>query len=127
MESHPDMKYWLINALCGVLVLFLLGIHMTTMHLSDLLALLAGTETEPLGWAQVMLRGESRLVTVTYVILLGTALFHGLYGLHTMLTEFWSGQRAAGLILVGCWSVGLVLFLVGTIATVLFHLLSQAP
>lgn len=116
------MKYWLLNAVCGVLVLFLLGIHMAVMHLDDVLALVIGTDPAPLDWSRVTLRGESRFFTITYVILLGSALFHGLYGLHTMLTELWSGPRAARLIPLGCWVAGVFLFLVGSIATVSFHL-----
>lgn len=121
------MKYWLINALCGVVVLFLLGIHMAGMHLDDLLAPVIDSSTEPLAWAQVNDRGQSLLITVSYVVLLGTALFHGLYGLHTILTERWSGRRAARIVLYGCWSAGVILFLTGTIATVSFYLLSQTP
>lgn len=121
------MKYWFINALCGILLLFLLGLHMATMHLDDVLALLIGSDTEPLGWTQVSGRGRSNAVAMSYIVLLGAALFHGLYGLHTLLTEFWSSRRAARLILIGCWSAGLILFVTGTIATVLFRLLNQSP
>jgi len=121
------MRYWLFNALCGVLVLFLLGVHMTTMHLDDLWALVSNADPEPLNWLQVSRRGQDRVVTATYIVLLGTALFHGLYGLHTMLTELLPGRRAARLVLVGCWSFGLLLFFVGTFVTVAFHVLSQVP
>lgn len=125
--NNAHMKYWLVNALCGVVVLFLLGGHMAGMHLDDLLALVFGSSTEPLEWAEVNDRGQSPFFTVSYVFLLGTALFHGLYGLHTILTERWSGRRAARLILYGCWSAGVILFLTGTIATVSFHLLTVTP
>ena len=125
--NNAHMKYWLINALCGVVVLFLLGSHMAGMHLDDRLALVIGSSTEPLVWAQVNDRGQSPLFTISYVVLLGTALFHGLYGLHTILTEHWSGWREARLILYGCWSAGVILFLTGTIATVSFHLQTVTP
>lgn len=125
--NDARMKYWFINALCGVAILFLLGMHMIGMHLDDLLALVIGSSTEPLGWHKVIDRGKSPVMTVSYVLLLGAALFHGFYGLHTLLTEFWSGRRAARLILIGCWSAGLLLFLTGTIATVSFHLLTRIP
>lgn len=36
------MRYWFLNALCGILVLFLLGTHMTTLYLDDLVAALVG-------------------------------------------------------------------------------------
>lgn len=121
------MKYWFINALCGVLVLFLLGMHMATMYLDDLMASVFGRDMDALSWAKVSDRGQSGLLTATYVIFLGTALFHGFYGLHTVLTEFWAGPRADRSILVGCWVVGLILFLTGTIATVSFYVLNGIP
>lgn len=121
------MKYWLINAICGVLLLVMLGMHMATMHLDDVLILLIGNDDNPLGWPQVVERGKNNIVTAGYIVFLGTALFHGLYGLHTILTELWSGQRAERLIRYACWSAGLLLFLTGTIVTVSFGLLSQSP
>lgn len=120
------MKYWLINALCGVLLLVLLGVHMISMHLDDVLAKLVSGDGQALEWASVRRRGQSLFVTVTYVVFLGTALFHGLYGLHTMLTEFCSGRRAARWIFVGCWSLGIFLFVTGTIATLSFFVLARA-
>ena len=116
-----ETKFWLINIVCGVVILAFLGMHMAIMHLDDLLALLQPALSEPLTWPQVSGRGESGFFTLTYVLLLGTALFHGLYGVRTMLTEFWSGERAARVILLGCWATGSVLFGVGTVATVVFH------
>ena len=82
--------------------------------------------TEPLSWAQVSQRGASGLYTAIYITLLGTALFHGLYGLRTVLTEFWTGERAAKRINVGCWFLGLGLFLVGTLAAIFYHLQQAA-
>lgn len=119
------MRYWLINAICGLIVLILLGMHMTSMHLNDLLALVIGGDAEPLSWSQVSLRGQSQLYTMTYIVLLGTALFHGLYGLHTVLTEVWSGRRAEKLILFVCWAAGLLLFGFGAVAAVAFYVLQS--
>jgi succinate dehydrogenase/fumarate reductase cytochrome b subunit len=120
------MRYWFLNAFCGLLLLFLLGAHLAGLYLGTLLSSLLGTDLNPLAWAQVSERGESILTTVTYVLFLGTALFHGFYGLHTMLVEFWPGRRAARIALLGCWSAGLVLFLIGTVATVSFFFVNQS-
>ncbi len=121
------MKYWLLNATCGLLILVLLGAHMAMMHLDMTLGLLWGSNADPLSWNQVALRGESRTMTIGYVVLLGAALFHGLYGLHTVLTEFLAGQRAARLIRMGCWATGILLFLVGTASTLIFHQFGSLP
>ena len=124
MSTAPT-KYWLINAACAVVVLLLLGMHMAGIHLDDVMALIFGSNTEPLSWAQVNARGTSTFMTVSYILLLGTALFHGFYGLHTILTEFWPGPRASRVVLFGCWAAGIVLFLTGSIATVAFHFQAQ--
>lgn len=120
------MKYWLLNAVCGLLVLVLLGGHMATMHLDDIMALVTGGSTEPLSYGEVTKRGYSLPMAAAYVLLLGTALFHGLYGVHTMLTERWSGARAAARIRLGCWLLGLVLFVVGAGGSVIFYLQGQS-
>lgn len=120
------MRYWFLNAVCGLLVLLLLGLHMGALYLDDLMSVIFGTPGGALDWSNVSGRGQSAMVTLVYVVFLGTALFHGLYGLHTMLTEYWSSRRAARLILSGCWIAGLLLFIVGTVATVTFHFQSQA-
>ena len=116
------MKYWLLNALCGLAVLVLLGGHMATMHLDDVMALVTGGNTEPLAFAEVSRRGRSAGMAAAYVLLLATALFHGLYGVHTILTERWSGARAAARIRLGCWALGVTLFVVGAGGTLLFYL-----
>lgn len=119
------MRYWILNALCGLIVLVLLGAHMATMHLDDVMALVTGGSTEPLAYDQVTRRGHSLPMAAGYVLLLASALFHGLYGVHTMLTERWSGARAGVRIRWGCWGLGLLLFFVGAGGTVLFYLQGQ--
>lgn len=119
------MRYWFLNALCGILVLFLLGTHMTTLYLDDLVAALVGHGGNALDWSQVSVRGKSGVAALIYVLFLGSALFHGLYGLHTMLVEKYNSPGADRRILVGCWAAGLLLFSTGTYATLSFYALSQ--
>lgn len=119
------MKYWLINALCGLIVLVLLGGHMATMHLDDVMALVTGGNTNPLDYEQVTQRGYSLPLALSYIVLLAAALFHGLYGVNTMFTERWTSARAALRIRLACWIVGLGLFVVGAGGTVVFYLQGQ--
>jgi len=115
------MRYWFLNAICGLIVLVLLTLHMFTMHLDDVLAPVFGGSTEPLSWLQVSARGASHGYTVIYIVLLATALFHGFYGLRTILTEVWTSERAARVIGLGCWFVGVALFTIGTVAAIAYH------
>ncbi len=114
------MKYWFLNALCGLVILVLLGGHMATMYLDDVLAVFFGGDTEPLSFASVGARGASLSMAIAYVVLLAAALFHGLYGMHTVLTERFSANAA--LIRTGCWIAGLVLFVVGAGGTLVYYL-----
>ena len=116
------MKYWFLNALCGLVLLVLLGGHMATMHLDDVMALVTGGSTEPLSFGEVSRRGTSLPMAIAYIVLLATALIHGLYGMHTLLTERWPGVLAAARIRAGCWLVGVVIFVVGAGGTVVFYL-----
>lgn len=115
------LKYWLLNAVAGSVVLLLAGIHLATFHLDDVLGPVLGLSTEPLAWAEVRARGASSIQVVAYIMLLATALFHGFYGLRTVLTEVWSSRRAAAAIGIFCWILGLSLFAVGTFAAIHFH------
>ncbi len=115
------MRYWFLNAICGLVVLVLLTMHMFTMHLDDVLALFFSVNTEPLGWDAVSSRGASVPYTAAYIVLLGTALFHGFYGLRTVLTEVWTGDAAGKLIRAGCWVLGLGLFAIGLAAALAYH------
>lgn len=109
-----DQGLWTWHLVAGVVILVLLGLHMTIMHLDEIVRVLSPAPGEPIAWANVMARGKSALFLVNYVLLLGAALFHGLYGLRNILFEL---NPAAGLkkalnavFLVG----GLALFVFGS-------------
>ena len=116
-----DIRYWAANIVSALVVLGVLGVHMGLIHLDGLLGLINPDWVGPLAWERVLARGESGFFTATYVLLVGTALFHGLYGLHTILTEVWDTPRASLRIAVGCWVAGILLFSVGTVAVLAFH------
>lgn len=59
-------------------------------------------------------------VEVNYLLLSGVVLFHGFYGLSTMLTEFWRGRAAVLVINSLCTLLGSGLFLLVLITTVRF-------
>ncbi len=111
-----DQSLWTWHLAAGAVILVLLGLHMLIMHLDAILPLAVSAPNggQPIDWANVVARGKSVFFMVTYVLLLGAALFHGLYGLRNILFEMnpKSGTKTVltGLILV----VGITLFAVGT-------------
>jgi succinate dehydrogenase/fumarate reductase cytochrome b subunit len=76
---------------------------------------------EAISKANSLFRDGQLFFTVTYVILLGVALFHGLYGLRTILFELTlkpSAEKAVSAILL---VLGLGLFGLGTWAAIAAH------
>jgi succinate dehydrogenase hydrophobic anchor subunit len=109
-----DQGLWTWHLVAGVVILVLLGLHMTIMHLEEIVRVFSPSPGEPIAWANVMARGKSVFFLMNYVLLLGAALFHGLYGLRNILFELnpASGLKKAlnAVFLVG----GLALFVFGS-------------
>ena len=68
-----------------------------------------------------LFRDGQLFFTVTYILLLGVALYHGLYGLRTMVFELTLKPAAEKAITVVLLIVGLGLFCLGTWAAVAAH------
>ncbi len=115
-----DQKLWTWHLAAGAVILVFLGLHMTIMHLNGVIALkgLNPAGGHPIEWANVAARARTGFFMVTYVVLLGAALFHGLYGLRNILFELdparWLKRTISAVLLIG----GLALFAVGTWAAV---------
>ena len=119
-----DQKLWTWHIVAGAVILVFLGLHMVTMHLEGVIEIASlnpergeRTQRGPIDWANVKARGDETFYMVTYVVLLGAALFHGLYGLRNILFELnpatWlqeGGHRgaaarwASGLFVFGTWA-----------------------
>lgn len=106
-----DRTLWTWHIGAGAVILVLLGLHMAIMHLNQTLGIFGA---EPLGWESVAQRATSLFFTVTYVLLLGAALYHGFYGLRNILLELDPGPGLRRTIDVGLSVVGLALFAFGT-------------
>ena len=109
-----DQQLWTWHVAAGVVVLVFLGLHMGIMHVDAILGLFNRPGTEAIDWANVVERARSAFYMVTYVVLLGAALFHGLYGLRNILFELnptSALKRGLSVLLV---VVGAGLFVVGT-------------
>ncbi len=115
-----DQKLWTWHLAAGIVILVFLGLHMTIMHLNGVLVLKGMNPAggHPIDWANVAARARSGFFMVTYVVLLGAALFHGLYGLRNILFELdparWLKRTISAVLLLG----GLGLFVYGTWAAI---------
>jgi succinate dehydrogenase / fumarate reductase membrane anchor subunit len=106
-----DRTLWTWHIGAGVVILVLLGLHMAIMHLNQTLGIFG---PEPVGWESVAERAQSVFFTVTYILLLGAALYHGFYGFRNILMELNPGAGVRRVINVGLSVIGLALFVFGT-------------
>lgn len=119
-------KYWTWHMTAGVALLLLLGLHMLIMHMVGTAQWFAPYGTEADEMKNSLFRDGKLFFTVTYILLLGAALYHGLYGLRTMLFELTLKPVAEKTITVVLLVVGLGLFGLGTWAAVAAHAVALA-
>jgi succinate dehydrogenase/fumarate reductase cytochrome b subunit len=107
-----DQTLWTWHLIAGLVILVLLGLHMGIMHLDTALGIFNPEGGHPIDWENVLARAQSLGFAISYILLLGAALFHGFYGLRNILLEAGIGARRA----VGrsLFVLGIALFLLGT-------------
>jgi succinate dehydrogenase / fumarate reductase membrane anchor subunit len=113
-----DQGLWFWHVAAGLAILVLAGLHMGIMHLDVILGIGNPAGGHPIDWANVVARGKSVAFLGTYVLLLGAALFHGLYGLRNIIYELTSARGWRALCNAVLIVMGLVLFVLGTWAAV---------
>ena len=121
-----ETKHWTWHMAAGVVILFLLGLHMLIMHLGGTTHLFAPQGGEVVSKANSLFRDGRLFFTVTYILLLGVALYHGLYGLRTILFELTLKPAVERVTTVALVVIGLGLFGLGTWAAIVAHAIAQA-
>ena len=121
-----ETKFWTWHMAAGVVIFVLLGLHMVIMHLGGLTHLFAPHGGEAVSRENSLFRDGRLFFTVTYILLLGVALYHGLYGLRTILFELTLKRAVEKAISVVLLVVGLALFGLGTWAAVAVHAIAMS-
>lgn len=121
-----ETKYWTWHMTAGVVILFLLGLHMLIMHLGGIVPLFAPHGGEAVSRENSLFRDGRLFFTVTYILLLGVALYHGLYGLRTILFELTLKPATEKAITFVLLVAGLGLFGLGTWAAITVHAVAVA-
>jgi succinate dehydrogenase / fumarate reductase membrane anchor subunit len=103
-----ESTLWLLFLLAGILILVTLSIHMGVMHLDSLLGI-----RDVLSYESTVERGRDIFFAVVYTVLLGAALYHGLYGLRTILGELTLPRGLEKIISWAFLLFGLVVFVYG--------------
>ena len=79
-----ESTLWLLHLLCGAVILVTLGIHFGIMHVGGIFGI---SHDEVLTFASVAGRSKMPFYLVVYLVLLAAALYHGLYGLRSIIFE----------------------------------------
>lgn len=121
-----ETKYWTWHMVGGVVILLLLGLHMLIMHLGGITHLFTPYGGEAVSKGNSLFRDGKLFFTITYVVLLGVALYHGLYGLRTILFELTLRPATEKVVTFIFLFTGLALFGLGTWAAVAVHAIATA-
>jgi len=109
-----DQRLWTWHVFAGLVILVFLGLHMTIMHLDALVGIFNPADPHPIAWKNVVARARQGFFLVSYVVLLGAGLFHGLYGLRNILFELGPGDATKRAINGALAFGGLAMFAFGT-------------
>ena len=107
---------WTWHLLAGVALALLLGMHMFIMHLDDIFNFFGGAKA--VSFTAVAERGKQVSFAISYILLLAAALYHGLYGLRTVIFELTLKPRAEKFITAAFALFGVILFIYGTSAAI---------
>jgi succinate dehydrogenase/fumarate reductase cytochrome b subunit len=121
-----ETKYWTWHMAAGVVILFLLGLHMLIMHVGGITHLFAPHGGEAASMQNSLFRDGALFFTITYVLLLGVGLYHGLYGLRTIVFELTLKPAAEKVVSLGFLILGLGMFGLGAWAAIAAHVIARA-
>ncbi len=108
-----ESTLWMLNLIAGAVILVLLGVHMAIMHLDAVLGFVGLAANSGVEASAVFARSKQALFMASYIILLGAALYHGLYGLRNILFELTLSRGAEKFINWFFIVAGLALFVYG--------------
>ena len=120
-----ETAYWAWFIIAAVVILVFAGLHMTVMHLS-ILGVFNPDGGAVTDWGNVVFRSQHQFLAFSYIILLGAALYHGLYGLRTIVFELGPKKSFQDTFTVLLWVVGLILFGIGTYSAIAAKALETA-
>jgi len=113
-----EVRLWIMHLLAGIVVLVFLAIHMGIMHMESIVLAFGMGYEHARSWESVVTRNKQVFYMVTYIVLLGAALYHGCYGLRNILFELNTGKSAQRVMSVLVLLAGVALFAYGTYAAI---------
>lgn len=125
-DMKSEVGYWTFFIIAGIVVFILLFFHMVIIHMDQLLGVFNPAGGSALDWKNVIYRSHSAFFTTIYIILLAAALYHGFYGLRTIVFELGLKKSAERLVTIAVWVIGIFLFCVGVYANLAIYTVKAA-
>lgn len=94
---------WLLHRLSGFILIFLLLFHLLYFHLFD----------APLDYSEIINRIDKPLWKLFYFIFLITSIYHGTYGMHVIVTEYFSNSSIYKLLRAGLYLLAIGMLWIG--------------
>lgn len=116
-----ETKFWTWHMLAGVIILVLLGSHMVYTHMGELTGYMRAHDSDGISIENSQARDAKAWFPAFYILMLGIALYHGLYGLRTILFELCPHPGAQRTMSAFLLLLGLGLFALGSVAAVKSH------
>ena len=120
-----ETKFWTWHMAAGVVIALLLGLHMVIMHLGGITHWFAPAGGEAVSKTNSLFRDGHLFFTTTYILMLAVALYHGLYGLRTILFELTLSRVTEKVVSATLLVLGLGLFGLGAWAAVTVHAIAR--
>jgi len=108
-----ESKLWSLHLLAGLCIVFLIGVHFGVMHLDEIFGF-----ADVLSYQSVLSRGKTGFYLVVYSLLLGSAIYHGLYGLRNIIFELGFGRSLEKAVSIILLFGGIVSFIYGEYAII---------
>jgi succinate dehydrogenase/fumarate reductase cytochrome b subunit len=109
---------WTWFIIAGVVIFVLGGLHMMTVHMNAIFGLFNPAPGDAVAWANVSWRAAHLFFMVTYILLLAAVLYHGFFGLRTILFELGLSTGRQRFVTKFLWCAGIVLFIIGAYAAI---------
>ena len=111
---------WFYQRISGVLLIFLLAVHIWMGHFSGLRAVIDGRQEELVLYSIVQQRLAQGLFIFVDFSLLALVLYHGLNGMRNIFLEWPPVANRAKEMTLGLWILGVVTFAYGAWALLAF-------
>ncbi len=122
-----ESTLWFWHLMAGIVIIFVLGIHIGVMHLDKIMQVIGIMSAgDVLSYAEVLARAKTIAYLVIYLLLMWFALYHGFYGLRSMILEISMSKTAQAVVNWVVFLFGFGLAIYGTYVIIIGYTMANA-